>query len=85
MKVNVLTNLDVEFTRFSRWSCWIDVSVFDYQGDGYLLQMKISKRNAKKFRCVKFASSLISTASGRANSGDLTQMKGADNASKNEG
>ncbi|MEE9351536.1 MAG: hypothetical protein V3U78_04695 [Thiotrichaceae bacterium] len=48
MKVDVLQVGDAKFAgRFSWWSKWVDVAVFDFDYEGYLLQMRISRLNAK--------------------------------------
>lgn len=52
MKVDVLTVADVTIKKWRWWSDWVDVAVFDYSSRPYLLQMKISRTNAKKFRPV---------------------------------
>ena len=74
MKVEVLTVEDVKISKWRFWSNWIDVAVFDFAGYGYLLQMKISRFNGKRFRCVPYTG-FFSTAHATCNSaGDLTQM-----------
>lgn len=75
-KVNVLQVEDVKFGRFSRWSNWVDVCVFDRLGHGYLLQMKVSRRNAKKFRCVEFKAWHNTFAASTMECKDLTKMNG---------
>ena len=54
MKVDVMTVEEAKFPRFLWWSKWIDVAVFDYGGYGYLLQMKVNRFNAKRFKCIAF-------------------------------
>lgn len=54
MKVPVLEVDDITFGRYSWWSSWFDIAVFDYAHNGYLLQMQVSRRNKKRFRCVGF-------------------------------
>ncbi len=51
MKVEVLQVDEATFKKWSWWSCWIDIAVFSFGGYGYLLQMKISRINAKRFKC----------------------------------
>ncbi len=57
MKVDVLQVSGAKIGRFSWWSNWVDVSVFNYGGYGHLLQMKVSRSNKKKFRTSGFCSS----------------------------
>lgn len=72
MKVNVLTVDDVEIPRWRWWSDWIDIAVFSWGAKGYLLQMRISRTNAKKFRCRSFGQYPYATIT---EAGDLVQMK----------
>jgi len=77
MKVTVLTVDDVKIRRWHWWSNWIDVAVFDFAGAGHLLQMRISRTNAKQFRCRKFASpfSMGVPYANIVEAGDLVQME----------
>lgn len=73
-KVDVLTVDDVNIPRWRWWSCWIDVCLFDMNPDGghancHLLQMRVSRRNAKQFKAIKIPSYCRSEWAG-----DLTQM-----------
>ncbi len=52
--VKVLQVEDVEIGKWRWWSDWIDVSVFNFGHGGYLLQMKVNRRNGKKFRATAF-------------------------------
>lgn len=76
MKVNVLTIDDVKIGKFSWWSKWIDIAVYNYGSNSYLIQMGISRTNKKKFRSVKLTGSnplqMHTTTAGEV--GDLTQM-----------
>lgn len=75
-KVNVVTDLDVEFrSKFSWWSKWIDIAVFTYNSEPHLAQMKVSRNNKKKFRSTSTNGLLYRQASA-AQIGDLTQMSG---------
>ena len=75
MKVEVLTVDQVQLKWWQWWSNWVDVCVFDYGSDGFLLQMRISRRNAKDFKCREFKGR-FSLACPSANTvGNLTQMK----------
>jgi len=73
MKVNVLTVNDINIPIWRWWSNWIDIAVFSYGGYGYLLQMRISRRNAKQFnaRPMKW---LVAHAKAEE-VGDLVQMR----------
>ena len=78
MKVDVLQVKDVEFSGFSWWSKWVDVAVFDFDHQGHLLQMKISRSNKKRFKVRTFSSGAFSwgvAAPKLYEVGDLTQMK----------
>ncbi len=72
-KVNVTTVADVTIKRFRWWSDWIDICVFNYGGYGYLLQMKVSKKNRKTFRTASLSGINGHALAGEA--GDLTQMR----------
>ena len=75
-KVDVVTVEDVKISKFHWWSKWIDICVFNYGGCGYLLQMKVSRTNRKKFT-ISAMKRLFSVAEASANeAGPLTQMKG---------
>ena len=52
MKVDVLQVADATFPRFGWWSNWVDICLYDYYSRPYLLQMRVSRRNAKQFRNV---------------------------------
>ncbi len=74
MKVDVLQVDQVTFKKFAWWSDWIDVAVYDWAGDsGYLLQMKVSRTNAKKFKSVSITGLFAHNVSVRC-IGDLTKM-----------
>ena len=75
-KVNVLTVDDVAFKKWHWWSCWIDIAVFDISPISghtkcYLLQMRISRSNAKQFKTRAMPNYCKSQWVG-----DLTQMSG---------
>ena len=76
-KVNVLQVEDAKFShKFSRWSHWVDVAVFDYSHQVYLLQMRISRGNKKDFRtinCNQRCSDYVQASSQRV--GDLMPMQ----------
>ena len=76
MKVAVLTVNDIKISRWRWWSNWIDIAVFDFAGAGHLLQMRISRTNAKQFRCRKFASpfSMGVPYASASQAGDLVHM-----------
>ena len=69
MKVNVLT---VEDVKIPKWRWWTSQCLPTHVG-GYLLQMKISRRNAKKFKVVSYQPLTLVDISARE-AGDLTQM-----------
>lgn len=73
-KVNVLTVEDAKIKRWRWWSNWVDVAVIDYAGDSYLVQMKISRTNAKAFRCRKTTGRFTVVGVSSSAIGDLTQM-----------
>lgn len=74
MKVDVLQVAQAEFKKFSWWSNWVDVAVYNWAGDqGYLLQMKVSRTNAKRFKSRSVTGFLASNVS-VGTIGDLTQM-----------
>jgi hypothetical protein len=74
-KVDVLQVADVSIGRFSWWSNWIDVCVFDWSGYGYLLQMRVSRTNSKKFKATPFKQVFSMMAHPRTcDVGNLTQM-----------
>ena len=54
MKVEVLQAKDITFRKLRYWSDWVDIAVFNFAGYGHLLQMKVSRRNSKKFRSVPY-------------------------------
>jgi len=73
-KVNVLTDLDVEFRgKYSWWSKWVDIAVFDHACKPYLVQMKVSRNNKKKFRSVSTVG-VVARYSDSLVIGDLNQM-----------
>lgn len=76
MKVDVLTINEVTVPKWRWWSNWIDVAVFNYGSCGYLLQMKINRRNLKRFKVVAFKSPCNLTYATTGEVGDLLQMNG---------
>lgn len=72
-KVDVITCDEAEFGKWRWWSNWVDVAVYDYGYDGYLLQMRVSRTNKKKFRSVALSGSYINKANIKQ-TGNLTQM-----------
>ena len=78
MKIDVLTVNDVEIKKWRWWSNWVDVAVFDqFAVDGYLLQMKVSRWNSKKFKCVPLKSFRYSAHPSTSQAGHLTQTRSA--------
>lgn len=72
MKVNILNVTDVHMPKFRWWSNWIDIAIFDFGGYGYLLQMKISRTNSKRFKAVAMKGPLSIAHAKIDNVGDLT-------------
>ena len=80
MKVDVIEVSKAVFGRFSWWSNWIDVAVFNHGTEPYLIQMQVSRKNKKRFRSVKISGKQWQLRQVRADQvGDLTQMKGLGN------
>ena len=73
MKIDVLTVNDVEIKKWRWWSNWVDVAVFNWGSFGYLLQMKVSRWNSKKFKCVSFRRSFSDVHPSTSQAGNLTQ------------
>lgn len=78
MKVDVLTVADVQFKWWQWWSDWVDVCVFDWLSDGHVLQMRVSRCNAKQFKCRKFNGLMKVVCPSTSAVGNLAQMKGAE-------
>lgn len=53
-KVDVITKEQAKFSKWCWWSDWVDICLFSY-GEVYLLQMKVSRTNAKKFKSIRLA------------------------------
>ena len=76
MKVDVIEVSQAVFGRFSWWSNWIDVAVFNHGTEPYLIQMSVSRKNKKKFRSVKISGKQWQLRQVNAEQiGGLTQMK----------
>ena len=76
MKVNVLQVEDAKFSsRFSFWSNWVDICVFEGRTKVYLLQMKVNRFNRKKFATRHLVGNGLSIFLREV--GDLTQMEGS--------
>jgi len=77
VKIDVLTVNDVEIKKWRWWSNWVDVAVFDhhhnYSTGAYLLQMKVSRWNGKRFKCVPLKSFRGSPHPSMSEAGNLTQ------------
>lgn len=74
MKVDVIQAHETTFKRFHWWSDWYDIAVFDCDYEGYLLQMKVSRSNSKKFRSRKLSGFKSYKHVMQNQIGDLTQM-----------
>ena len=73
MKVDVITVEEVTIGKWSWFSRWIDVAIFDYECRPWLVQMRVSRTNAKSFRAVSITGrSYKQTTSLQI--GNLTQM-----------
>jgi hypothetical protein len=73
MNVKVLTVEDVTFKRWQWFSNWIDIAVFDFENRPFLVQMQISRTNAKIFKAVSITGFMYKQAK-TLDIGDLTQM-----------
>ena len=74
MKVDVIHVSEASFRRFSWYSDWVDVAVYDYECRPWLIQMSISRTNKKRFRSVSISGMLYKQVS-VSQVGSLTQMK----------
>lgn len=74
MKVEVLTVEQVRIKQWRWWSNWIDICTFSYGHTGYLLQMRISRTNAKQFAHRRMLSRVGVAEVNAHEAGDLTQM-----------
>lgn len=74
MKVEVLTVDQVKIRPWRWWSNWIDVCVFGYAGVGYVLQMRVSRTNAKQFAHRGMRSAFGVAYASERDAGDLVQM-----------
>ena len=72
-KVDVLTSKDVTFKKYRWWSDWVDIAVLNHSYTGYLLQMKVSRTNAKKFNAIPMEGYVAYANISQA--GDLVQME----------
>ena len=54
MKVDVITVDDeaVKIAKWRWWSNWIDIAISDYDSRPWLIQMSVSRANAKRFKAV---------------------------------
>lgn len=76
MKVDILTINDVAIPKWRWWSNWIDVAVFDYECRPWLIQMRVSRTNAKRFKAISITGSRYKQTQSLC-VGDLTQMGSA--------
>jgi hypothetical protein len=74
MKVDVITVEQATFKKWQWWSNWIDVCIFDHDLESFLLQMKVSRTNRKKFAGRPMRPNMFSAYCGTNQVGDLTQM-----------
>lgn len=78
MKVDVIQIEQATFKKFAWWSNWIDISIIDAEHNCYLLQMKLSRTNKKKFKLIGISKPMAPFSFiwfGTNQVGDLTQMK----------
>lgn len=73
VKVNVITVEDVPIQKWSWFSRWIDIAVFEYECRPWLVQMRVSRTNAKSFRAVSITGRFYKQTTVRE-IGNLTQM-----------
>ena len=73
MKINVLTIDDMTIGKWRWWSNWIDIAVFDYECRPWLLQMRVSRTNAKAFKSISVTGIRYRQTTSTC-IGDLTQM-----------
>lgn len=52
MKVEVLTVDQATFKKWSWWSNWVDICIFGYNHRPFLLQMRVSRLNKKRFNVI---------------------------------
>ena len=78
MKINVLQVERATFKKWTWWSNWVDVAVFNHSYHGYLLQMRINRFNRKSFRTAGFNNLDSSVYASVEQVGDLTPMPGAE-------
>jgi hypothetical protein len=75
MKVEIIQVSEAHFrSRWSWWSQWIDVALFDYECRPWLIQMRVSRTNAKSFKSIPVTGRFYRQTT-CAQVGDLTQMK----------
>ena len=74
MKVNVLQAKDIKFNKWKWWSNWIDIATYEHNMIVYLVQMKVSRDNGKKFKTTRVAGGAIKSVR-IAQISDLTQME----------
>lgn len=77
MKVDVITVDDeaVKIAKWRWWSNWIDIAISDYDSRPWLIQMSVSRANAKRFKAVSITGFRYKQAT-LLSIGDLTQMEG---------
>lgn len=64
-RVSVTQLHQVKISRFRWWSNWIDIGVFNNAQGSFLLQMQISRRNAKKFKTRNLTADLTHRLNGQ--------------------
>lgn len=74
MKIDVLQIEDAKFIKWCFWSKWIDVAIYDYDATPFLLQMKVSRFNAKRFKSIRLTGRYAYRQALASDIGDLVQM-----------
>lgn len=74
MKVSVLTVDDVVIKNWRWWSDWVDIAIFDYESRPWLVQMSVSRTNAKKFKAISVTGRIYKQTTAQV-IGDLVQME----------
>ena len=76
-KVDVVTADDFSYGNFQWWSKWIDIAVVELNCEPFLIQMKVSRFNKKKFNAIKMNGKSGFYPVNYNSIGDLTPMNKA--------
>ena len=77
MKVDIVQIEDATFKKWSFWSNWIDVAMFEYDATPFLLQMRVNRFNGKQFNALRITGKYVYRQATCGQIGDLTQMQGS--------